>query len=52
MPARGRGGVQVVVQQPHCGGLAVRRVIGGGQGTGVLAEQVVQVVAAWSVLGD
>jgi hypothetical protein len=38
--------VQVVVQQPGGGGLAVCGVVGGGQRAGVLAEQVMQQVAA------
>ena len=50
--AGGQGGVQVVVQQPAGRGVRVRRVVGGGQGAGVLAEQVVQLVAAGGGLGD
>ena len=52
MLAGGQGGVQVVVQQPADGSVAIRRVVGGGQGAGVLAEQVVQLVPAGRGLGD
>ena len=52
MLAGGPGGVQVVIQQPAGGGVAGGGVVGGGQGTGVLAEQVVQPVAAAGGLGD
>jgi hypothetical protein len=50
--AGGQRGVQVVVQQPPGGGLTGSGVISGGQGAGVLAEQVVQPVAAGGGLGD
>ena len=50
--AGGQGGVQVVIQQPPGGGVAICRVVGGGQGAGVLAEQVVQLVPAGGGLGD
>ena len=52
MLAGGLGGVQVVIQQTARGGVAGGGVVGGGQGTGVLAEQVVQPVAAPGGLGD
>ena len=52
MPAGGPGGVQVVVQQPGGGGVAGGRVIGGGQGPGVLADQVMEPVPAAGGLGD
>ena len=42
VPAGGHGGVEVVVQQPVDRGLGFCWVIGGGQGAGVFAEQVVQ----------
>ena len=50
--AGGHRGVQVVVQQPPGCGTAAGRVVGGCQGAGVLAEQVVQQVAAGCGLGD
>ena len=48
----GHGSVQVIIQQPPGGGVAVCRVVGGCQGAGVFAEQVVQAVAAAGGLGD
>ena len=48
----GHRGVQVVVQQPPRSGTGVGRVAGRCQGAGVLAEQVVQQVAAGCWLGD
>src|SRR5229473_7483530 len=52
MFAGGPGGVQVVIQQTAGGGFAGGGVVGGGQGAGVLAEQVMQPVAAAGGLGD
>jgi hypothetical protein len=52
VPAGGGGRVQVVVQQPAGGGASSGGVVGGGQGAGVLADQVVQVVAARCGLGQ
>ena len=46
MLAGGAGGLQEVVQQAACGGVAVGGRAGGGQGAGVLADQVVEPVAA------
>src|SRR5262249_31296662 len=51
VPAGGQGGVQVVIQQPPGRGVAVCLVVSGGEGAGVLAEQVVQPVAAGRGLG-
>jgi hypothetical protein len=48
----GQGGVQVVVQEPPDRGVAADRVVGGGEGLGVFAEQVVQTVAARCGLGE
>ena len=56
MPAGGTGGVQVVIQQPGRGGVPGSRVIGSGQGPGVLADQVMDryrpragsVIRCWS----
>src|SRR6516164_6495790 len=42
----GQRGVQVVVQQPAGRGIRFGGVAGGGQGAGVLTDQVVQPVAA------
>ena len=50
--AGGQRGVQVVVQQPAGGGVAVGGVVGGREGLGVLAEQVVQPVAAAGGFGE
>ena len=50
--AGGQRGVQVVVQQPAGRGVAISWVVGGGEGAGVLAEQVVQPVAAGGGLGE
>ena len=44
--------MQVVVQQPGGGGVTGGRVIGGGQGLGVLADQVMEPVPAGGGLGD
>jgi len=44
--------MRVVVQQPGSGGTGLGRVVSGGERAGVLAEQVVQLVAAWPGLGD
>ena len=52
MPAGGTGGVQVVIQQPGRGGVPGSRVIGSGQGPGVLADQVMEPVPAAGGLGD
>jgi hypothetical protein len=53
MPAGGPGGVQVVVQQPDGRGIGVGGVAaGGGQGPGVLPDQVVELVPAGGGLGD
>ena len=52
VPAGGQGGVQVVVQQPAGRGVGSGRVVGGGEGAGVLAEQVMQLVAAGCGLGE
>ena len=52
MLAGGQGGVQVVIQQPVSGGGTSSGIILGSQGAGVLAEQVVQLVAAGRGLGD
>ena len=46
VPAGGQGGVKVVVQQPPGRGVGFAGVVGGGQRAGVLAEQVVELVAA------
>ena len=46
MLAGGHGDVRVVGQQPRGGGARPRVVVGGGERAGVLAEQVVQQVAA------
>ena len=40
------GGVQVVVQQPTYGGLAVGGRVDSGQGAGVVGEQIMEAVAA------
>ena len=50
--AGGQRGMQVVIQQPAGRGVGVGRVVGGGQGAGVFAEQVVQLVAAGGGLGE
>src|SRR5215467_7008051 len=52
VPAGGHGGVQVVVQQSADRGIRFGGVLTGGQGAGVLAEQVVQLVAAGGGLGE
>jgi hypothetical protein len=52
VPSGGQRGVQVVAEQPAGSGVAVCRVIGVGQSAGVLAEQVVQLVAAGCGLGE
>ena len=46
MPAGGQSGMEVAVQQPPGRGVCFRWVVSGGQGAGVLADQVVQPVAA------
>ena len=46
------GGVLVVVQQPGGGAVPVTVGVAGGQGAGVLADQVVQPVPALGRLGD
>jgi hypothetical protein len=46
MPAGGQRGVQVVIQQSPGRLVCFGGVVGGGQAAGVLAEQVVQLVAA------
>ena len=51
MSASSQGSVQVVIQQPP-GRLVRFRPGGGGKGTGVLADQVVQFVPARCGLGD
>src|SRR5262249_48214167 len=51
-PASYRGSVQVVIEQPTRGGVTVGGVVRGGEGAGVLAEQVVQLVAAGHGLGE
>ena len=45
-PVGGQRGVQVVVQQPVGGRVAGGGILGGGQGPGMVAEQVMQPVAA------
>jgi hypothetical protein len=40
-PTCGQGGVQVIVQQTADCDVRFRRVVGGGEGAGVFAEQVV-----------
>ena len=52
MLAGGQCGAQVVVQQSVSRGIRVCRVVGGGKGAGVLAEQVVQAIAAGRGLGE
>src|SRR5215467_13254647 len=52
MPASGQRTMQVVIEQPPGGLLCIRRILCGGQGTGVLAEQVVQLEAAGRGLGN
>jgi hypothetical protein len=52
VPASGPGGMQVVIQQPGDGSVPGGRVIGGRQGAGVLADQVVEPVPAAGGLGD
>jgi hypothetical protein len=52
VPGGNHGGVQVVVQQPPGRGVAIPGVVGGGQGPGVFAEQVVQLAAAGRGLGE
>ena len=52
MLAGGQGGVQVIIQQPVRRGDTIPGIIVGGQGAGVLAEQVVQQVAAGCGLGE
>ena len=46
------GGVLVVVQEPAQGGVSLGGGVGGGQGPGVLADQVVQPVPAAGGLGE
>jgi hypothetical protein len=46
LPVCGQRRVQVVVQQPAEGRVADGGIVGGSQGLGVLAEQVMQPVAA------
>ena len=48
----GQRGVHVVVQQPPGRGVWLGRVVRGGQGAGMLPEQVVEPVAAGCGLGD
>ena len=52
MPAGGPGGVRVIVHQPADGGVRISRLVGSGERAGVLAEQIVQEVAAGRGLGD
>jgi hypothetical protein len=52
VPASGRGGVEVVVQQPVDRVIGFCWVIGGGEGAGVLAEQVMQLIAAGDGLSE
>ena len=44
--------MQVIVQQPADRGIGFGWIVGGGQRAGVLAEQVVQLVAAGCGLGE
>jgi hypothetical protein len=50
--AGGSGGVQVVTQQPAGRGGGFGGDVGGGQGAGVLSDQVVLLVAARCGLGE
>jgi hypothetical protein len=50
--AGGQRGMQVVVQQPVDRVIGFCWGIGGREGAGVLAEQVVQLVTAWCGLGE
>ena len=50
--ASGQDGVEVVVQQAIGRGVGFRDVVVGSEDTGVLAEQVVQLVAAGLRLGE
>src|SRR5690349_10736463 len=52
VPARGPGGMQVVIQQPGRGGVPGGRVISDSQGPGVLTEQVMEPVPAGGGLSD
>src|SRR5215469_750513 len=52
MPASGQRAMQVVIQQPPGSLVQYGWVFRGGQGTGMLAEQVVQLEAARPGLGD